>query len=195
MNQPWTVGTVREPAELEQILDLQRANLAANIGADEASAQGFVTAVHDLETLQRMHALAPSIVARGVNGLAGYALSMCIEARAWVPILEPMFQLFETLSWRERPLLEARCYVMGQVCVAKPFRGQGVFDALYQGHRDHYLDRFELLVTEVSVRNPRSLRAHERVGFKPLHRYRDSVDDWVILGWDWEPGARILPGA
>ena len=58
-----------------------------------------------------------------------------------------------------------------------------------------YRDRFELLVTEVSLRNPRSLRVHERVGFEALHRYRDSMDDWVILGWDWEPGARILPGA
>jgi GNAT superfamily N-acetyltransferase len=191
----WTVGTVRDSAELEQILALQRANLAANVSADEASAQGFVTAVHDLESLQQMHALAPSIVARGEHGLAGYALAMRVEARAQVPILEPMFQLFETLSWRGRPLAATHFYVMGQVCVAKPFRGQGVFDALYRGHRDHYRDRFELLVTEVSLRNPRSLRAHERVGFEPLHRYRDSVDDWVILGWDWEPGATILPGA
>lgn len=194
MNAPWTVGTVRGPAELEQVLALQRANLAANVSADEASAQGFVTAVHDLEILQRMHALAPSIVARTEDGLAGYALTMRVEARADVPILEPMFQLFETLSWRGRPLPATRFYVMGQVCVAKPFRGQGVFDALYQGHREHYRDRFELLVTEVSLRNRRSLRAHERVGFEPLHRYRDSVDEWVILGWDWEPGARILPG-
>jgi GNAT superfamily N-acetyltransferase len=195
MKSPWTVGTVRGPAELEQILALQRANLAANVSADEANAQGFLTAVHDLETLRRMHELAPSIVARSDDGLAGYALTMRVEARADVPILEPMFQLFETLSWRGRPLPETRFYVMGQVCVAKPFRGQGVFDALYRGHRDHYRDRFELLLTEVSQRNPRSLRAHERVGFEPLHRYRDSVDDWVILGWNWEPSARILPDA
>lgn len=194
MNAPCTVGSVREPAELAQILALQRANLAANVSADEANAQGFVTAVHDLESLLRMHALAPSIVARGESGLAGYALTMLVEARSYVPILEPMFQLFETLSWRGRSLAATRFYVMGQVCVAKPFRGQGVFDALYRGHRDHYRERFQLLVTEVSLRNPRSLRAHERVGFEPLHRYRDSVDDWVILGWDWEPCARILPG-
>jgi len=100
-----------------------------------------------LETLRRMHELAPSIVARSHGGLAGYALTMRLEARADVPILEPMFQLFETLSWRGRPLPETRCYVMGQVCV---------FDAIYRGHRDQYRDRFELLVTEVSLRNPRS---------------------------------------
>src|SRR5262249_49448590 len=140
MTPPWTVGTVQDRAELERILALQRANLSANVSAEEASAQGFVTAVHDLDALERMHALAPSIVARSLEEhsphpnasvLAGYALTMLVEARRYVPILEPMFQLFETLSWRERPLAAVRFYVMGQVCVAKPFRGQGVFDALY----------------------------------------------------------------
>ena len=185
MSAPWSVGTVRDPLELAQILDLQRANLAANVSAEQAQAQGFVTAVHSLEVLQRMHELAPSIVARAESQLAGYALSMRVEARKDVPILEPMFELLETLSFRGRPLRDTRFYVMGQVCVAQAFRGQGLFDALYLGHREHYQRRFELLVTEVSTRNGRSLRAHERVGFEPLHRYRDSVDEWVILGWDW----------
>jgi predicted GNAT superfamily acetyltransferase len=185
MSAPWSVGTVREPLELAQILDLQRANLAANVSAEQAQAQGFVTAVHSLEVLQRMHELAPSIVARAESQLAGYALSMRVEARKDVPILEPMFELLETLTFRGRPLRDTRFYVMGQVCVAQAFRGQGLFDALYLGHREHYQRRFELLVTEVSTRNGRSLRAHERVGFEPLHRYRDSVDEWVILGWDW----------
>jgi GNAT superfamily N-acetyltransferase len=185
MNPAWTVDQVRKPVELEQILALQQANLAANVSVDEARDQGFVTAVHSLETLQRMHELAPSIVARSDAELAGYALTMLIEARTYVPILEPMFELLETLSWQGCPLRELPFYVMGQVCVAKAFRGQGVFDALYRGHRECYRERFALLVTEVSTRNGRSLRAHERVGFEPLHRYRDSADEWVILGWDW----------
>jgi len=185
MNPSWTVRKLQERVELEQILELQRANLTANVSADEAREQGFVTAVHSLDTLQHMHELAPSIVARADSELAGYALTMLVEARAYVPILEPMFELLETLSVRGRSLRATRFYVMGQVCVAKTFRNQGVFDALYHGHREHYRERFELLVTEVSTRNPRSLRAHERVGFEPLHRYRDSVDEWVILGWDW----------
>ena len=49
----------------------------------------------------------------------------------------------------------------------------------------HYAERFELLVTEISTRNQRSLRAHARVGFEPVHRYRDDVDEWEIVAWDW----------
>lgn len=188
MNPAWAVGKVRERAELAQILELQRANLAANVSIDEARSQGFVTAVHSLETLQHMHELAPSIVARADRALAGYALTMLVEARTYVPILEPMFELLETLTFQGRALHQTPFYVMGQVCVASAFRGQGVFDALYRAHREHYRERFELLVTEVSTRNGRSLRAHQRVGFEPLHCYSDSVDEWAILGWNWSDG-------
>lgn len=184
MTEPaWRVQPLSDPADLQRILELQRANLAANIDGGELRSQGFVTAVHSLESLQQLHALGPSIIARAGAELAGYALTMLVEARRFVPILDPMFQLLEQLSWRGRPLHQLNHYVMGQVCVAKAFRGQGVFDALYAGHRAAYRDRFELLVTEVSVRNARSLRAHERVGFEPLHRYRDEVDEWLVIGW------------
>jgi GNAT superfamily N-acetyltransferase len=134
-----------------------------------------------------MHALGPSIVAKDGQAVVGYALTMVTEARAYVPILEPMFQTFSSLVWRERPLSSVDFYVMGQICVADGHRGQGVFDALYQGHRAHYATRFELLVTQISTRNRRSLRAHERVGFTPLRRHRDEVDEWLVVGWDWQP--------
>jgi L-amino acid N-acyltransferase YncA len=62
--------------------------------------------------------------------------------------------------------------------------GQGVFDLLYAGHREHYARSYQLLVTEISARNARSLRAHQRVGFSELTRYRDETDDWVIVALD-----------
>jgi len=77
-----------------------------------------------------------------------------------------------------------RYYVMGQICVAKAYRGQGVFDRLYAAHREHLRHRFDACVTEISVRNPRSLRAHARVGFEELERYRDAADEWVVVIWD-----------
>lgn len=182
----WDIGIVRGRRDLQQILALQRENLTPALSSEEARTQGFVTVEHDLATLERMHALAPSIVARDGERLAGYALAMPLAAQADVPILASLFQLLGTLTWRGRPLPELSHYVMGQVCVAKDYRGRGVFDALYEGHRAEYAARFDLLVTEIATRNTRSLRAHERVGFVPIHYHADHVDDWVIVGWDWQ---------
>jgi ribosomal protein S18 acetylase RimI-like enzyme len=141
---------------------------------------GFVTVEHTLDVLRRMHALVPSVVAKDGAELAGYALVMPVECRSFVPILEPMFQRLETLG-----MFRERFYVMGQICVAAPYRGRGVFDLLYRAHRDELSQRFDSVVTEVSVRNGRSLRAHQRVGFEELERYSDATDEWVLLIWRW----------
>jgi len=171
---------VADERELLQILELQRANLARNLPAEEVAAQGFVTVEHTLEVLRRMHALAPSIVAVAGDQLAGYALVMPVECRSFIPVLEPMFQRLDALG-----MSRERFYVMGQICVAKAFRGRGVFDQLYAAHRRHYSAAYGSVVTEVATRNGRSMRAHERVGFAVIERYRDPTDEWALLRWNW----------
>lgn len=164
--------------ELEQILALQRVNLAHNLTAEETAAQGFVTVVHDLPLLRRMHAIAPSIVAVDGDVLAGYALVMPVECRELIPVLVPMFDRLDALGF-------GRYYIMGQICVAKSHRGRGVFDALYAAHRAHLGSRYERCVTEVATRNTRSMRAHARVGFRVVETYRDATDEWALVAWDW----------
>jgi GNAT superfamily N-acetyltransferase len=164
-----TVGLVESDRDLEGILALQRANR-------EVTADGFVTVQHTLEILRSFHAIAPSIVARDAEVVVGYALVMPRECRALAPVLEPMFQMIERLVPPE-----VRWYVMGQIAVAESHRGSGVFDAMYAEHRARYRGRFDRVITEVAMRNPRSLRAHERVGFTTIARYQDETDDWAII--------------
>jgi GNAT superfamily N-acetyltransferase len=179
-------GPVESEKELQEILDLQRVNIPGRLTAEEIAAEGFVTVQHTLDLLKRMHAIVPSIVARAEGSVAGYALVMPVQCRSFIPILEPMFQRLDSLG-----MLRERFYVMGQVCVAKEWRGKGVFDLLYQAHRRHLRAIFDYSVTEVAMRNTRSLRAHERVGFVVFDRYRDATDDWAVMRWDWsEPRSR-----
>jgi GNAT superfamily N-acetyltransferase len=178
-------GPVEREAELEQILALQRANQPGRLSSEEIAADGFVTVEHTLDLLKRMHAIVPSIVARENGSVVGYALVMPVECRPFIPILEPMFQRLDSLG-----VSRQRFYVMGQVCIGKPWRGKGVFDLLYQAHRRHLRGRFDCLVTEVAMRNTRSLRAHERVGFTVIDRYSDDTDDWAVIRWDWSDPPR-----
>lgn len=159
-----------EDSELPAILELQRANLAA-------SADGFVSVVHTLDILRTMGQAMPHVVARGEGPeLAGYALSMVPAHRSLLPILDTMFA---RLDQRKERL--GRYYVMGQICVAQSFRGSGVFDALYAEHRLRFGAMYDCVVTEISARNARSLRAHARVGFVEEERYRDDTDCWVVV--------------
>lgn len=175
-----SVGLVESDRDLEGILALQRASRAP-------TQDGFVTVEHTLDILRAMHALAPSVVAREPQGaVVGYAIVMPKEARALLPILEPMFAIIERLSPGALSATpDARWYVMGQIAVAQSHRGTGVFDALYAEHRARYRRRFDVVVTEVATRNVRSLRAHLRVGFRTVLTYRDATDEWALVAWDW----------
>jgi L-amino acid N-acyltransferase YncA len=73
---------------------------------------------------------------------------------------------------------------MGQICVAKNYRGKGVFDSLYEKHKELYGSSYDLCVPSVSTRNTRSMSAHERVGFETVLTFRDQTDEWNILVWN-----------
>lgn len=174
------VGLVESDRDLEGVLALQRASRAP-------TQDGFVTVEHTLDILRAMHAIAPSVVAREPHGaIVGYAIVMPKESRTLLPILEPMFAMIERLppaALSAKP--DPRWYVMGQIAVAPAHRGSGVFDALYAEHRARYQARFDLVITEVATRNTRSMRAHQRVGFRTVITYRDATDEWALIAWDW----------
>jgi ribosomal protein S18 acetylase RimI-like enzyme len=176
---------VETDEDLRRILALQRANRRGARSDAEERADGFVTVEHSFAMLRAMHEIAPSIVAVDGTELAGYALVMPVEAAPVVPILAPMFERLRALAHRGRSLAEIPHYVMGQICVDARHRGRGVVDAMYREHRAQLAGRYALVVTEISTRNARSMRVHERVGFETLEVYRDALEEWAIVGWDW----------
>lgn len=182
MIQPSLTTTIQD---LQQILQLQEENHATNISETELRSQGFVTLRHDIKILEQMHNLSPSVIIEEDNNVVAYALTMLQECRQLIPDLEPMFALLDRLNWNGKPLSDYSFYVMGQVCVAKQYRGQGLFDELYRHHKKIYQPQFDLIITEIATRNHRSIRAHERVGFKTLHTHQDELDEWAVVGWDW----------
>ena len=179
------IKLAQSPKELLGILELQCANLKANLSPERAAQAGFVTVEHDLGLLQRMNDLLPQVVAIADNQVVGYALAMAPELRNSIQVLKPMFSTLDDIEYRSQPLSEYDYYVMGQVCIAQAQRGQGLFARLYQKHKEQFAGRFDFVLTEVSTSNGRSMRAHEKTGFRTIHSYIDPTDQWNILLWDW----------
>ncbi|GAB3991059.1 hypothetical protein GCM10028807_20020 [Spirosoma daeguense] len=179
------ITTVQSEADVQGILTLQQANLRRNVSTDLQASQGFVTVEHDPSVLLRMNQAAPSIIAKDGDTVVGYALTMLPEFGADVPELLPLFALINTLTYKEKPLNQYSWYVMGQVCVADGYRGQQLFDRMFQHHQEVYGNRYQLLITDISANNVRSLRAHARVGFESIHEFYDSTigETWVVVAW------------
>ncbi|RME91770.1 MAG: GNAT family N-acetyltransferase [Bacteroidetes bacterium] len=175
--------TARSAQDMEQIIELQRLNLAATVGEEEARAQGFVTLVHDVALLTDMNREYGHSVAIDAGQLVGYALMMPRSFGSRIPALTAMLDQLAILPWQGRRLSTMRYFIMGQVCVAKSHRGRGVFAGLYQHLCSRLAADFEVVVTEIASHNTRSCRAHAKLGFIEIHRYLAKEDtEWIIVG-------------
>lgn len=162
--------------ELKQILALQKKNLPNAISEEERIKEGFVTVSHDLDLLVRMNLVFPHTIVKDGNTLVGYALSMHPQFADDIEVLKPMFAETEAVLGPDENYI-----IMGQVCVAKAYRGKGVFRKLYKTMLSEIQPAFNCIITEVDSANTRSLYAHYAVGFKELKKYNSGGRDWHLI--------------
>lgn len=165
--------------DLNQILELQRKNLPAHISSEERKKEGFVTVSHTFEILKAMNDVCPHIIAKSDGVVIGYALCMHPKFADDIEILKPMFEEVEAI----RPKIK-NYMAMGQICIDKAYRGQGIFRKLYQTMQEAVQPEFKGIITEVDTENKRSIRAHHAVGFKDLATYRSAGQNWKIIRLD-----------
>jgi hypothetical protein len=184
-----TAKLVTTDHEINSIAALSNANLSTNITPETKEKEGFVSWVYTPIILKTLHAISPSVIVMDGDTLAGYALTITPESLAAYPPASPTFEHASTLIHNGRPLGQQRFYLMGQICIAEPYRGQGLVTTLYHGHRQFYMEKFDLLLTEISIANPRSLKAHQKVGFQVIDKHRDEAGLWDVVLWDWAANA------
>ena len=173
-------------ADLEGILQLQQLNLRKNLTEEEINTQGFVTVEHTFSQLKGLNDREPHVIALADSRIIGYVLAMTRASQADIPILVPMFKAFEAISFQGKPFSDHHYILCGQACVDKNFRGMGILDGCYRAFRDYYGEKYDFVATEIARTNPRSLRAHERIGFSPIHTYFDPLGtEWMVVVWDW----------
>jgi len=166
--------------ELHQILELQRINIPEVISENEKQAEGFVTVHHTFEILKTMNDTCAHVIAISNNKVIGYALCMLKVFKEDIEVLRPMFQQIDNCLQAEETY-----FVMGQICIDKTYRKQGVFRGMY-GFMKHEMDAaFDMIITEVDAENTRSLNAHYAIGFKHLHSYNSKNQNWELISWDW----------
>lgn len=186
MEKPIKITLARKQTELKQIIALQRLNLKSAIDADTAKDQGFLSAVHDFAVLEEMNNSTAAVIAKQGTKVEGYALAMTRPFAAKIPTLEPVWALQDSATINGEQLGAVNYLGMGQVCVAKEFRGLGLVDRMYKYMRSCYSLHYPYLITAVDSSNTRSQRVHERTGFKVLKKEKAITgQEWLVVGWDW----------
>src|ERR1700704_375903 len=104
--------------EILQIIELQKNNLPQNLTDEQIATQGYVTVVHSFEILKRMNTIEQSIIAKENDRVIGYILAMTEESKNDIPVLIPMFDAFDTVTYNNKKIAEYKYIIVGQVCVA-----------------------------------------------------------------------------
>lgn len=170
------ISQVQSRSELGQILSLQKKNRPNALTEEEIAKEGFVTAVHTLDLLDRMNRVYPHIIAVEKDKVIGYALCMHPNFANEIDILKPMFEEINAILSRDQKYM-----VMGQVCIDKAYRKMGIFQKLYEKMKEGIGTDFNCIITEVDALNTRSLNAHLSVGFKELKTYYSHGRKWHLI--------------
>lgn len=179
--------TADSKSDLEGILSLQRENLAQGLTPDEIKSQGFVTVSHSYDQLKKMNDHEKHIIAKADDKVVAYLLAMTQHSKSDIPILLPMFEVFDAISYKGKKITDCNYLVVGQVCIDKAYRGQGLFDNCYAAYKKYFSQKYDFAITEIASTNPRSLNAHKRVGFQEVDSYVDpDKTKWIVVVWDWK---------
>src|SRR5215470_12544272 len=174
--------TAESENDLKGILSLQKINLPRGLTKDEIQTQGFVTVDHSYEQLAKLNDYEKHIIAKDDGKVIGYLLAMTSQSRFDIPVLLPMFELFDAISYHNRKISDYNYLVVGQVCIDKGYRGQGILDDCYAAYRKHYGTKYDFAITEIAASNVRSLKAHRRVGFKEINTYvSPDKTEWCVV--------------
>jgi predicted N-acetyltransferase YhbS len=110
------------------------------------------------------------VVGRRDSKVVGYVLATSLAAQAHIAIIQAMLRIFPA---------PPGCYLYGPVCVAETERGKGLAGAMFKELQTHMNGRPAM--TFVKADNHLSLRAHDKMGMKPLGMFVNGAGTYVAL--------------
>ncbi len=179
------IKRVTDYSELSGIQLLQQQNLRTNLSPEESSIEGFVTAEYSLAFLEKMHHAGPSIIAKEDELVVGYALVADKSIRHEHNLLAGLFDVIDETNFNGSQLKNVDYVVVGQLCVAKSFRGKGLVNQMYDYYKNCLVSNFQYCITDIAQENVRSLKAHLKTGFEVINTLDYGGKKWDIVLWKW----------
>jgi ribosomal protein S18 acetylase RimI-like enzyme len=179
------IKQVETAQELKDLKALQNANLRRLIGEEEAMKEGFVTSEYSIELLQKMHEEHPSIIAKEGDEVVGYVIVTTKSVLGEHEEIDHLFATVDNLPFNGQLLKESKYILVGQLCVGKSHRGQGLVQSMYTYYKEIFSQQYQYLVTDISQANPRSIKAHKKSGFETIGVIEQVGTGWDIVLWNW----------
>lgn len=182
---PVEVKLVDSVEELKGIKRLHDKNLKKNLTPEQQAEQGFVTFEYDLDFLEAINKVHPSVIAVDQSEVVGYALVVTRESQRLHPLITEFVQHLSRIEYKGQLIDQLSFCLVGQLCVAQSHTGQGLVQRMYHAYREQHSAEFDYLVTDVDAQNVRSLKAHLKTGFEVVGSLAHQGSRWEVILWDW----------
>ncbi len=149
-------------ADIDAILALHHRYQVYSINEDDKN-DGFITTAFSEQQLSELINKEKGLfVAIKNNGVVAYAMAASWDFWSQWPMFAHMIKGLSEQRYKGLTLSTANSYQYGPVCVDKPVRGEGIFEALFEYALSEMAKRYAVLVTFINKVNPRSFAAHTR---------------------------------
>ena len=152
---------------------------------------GFVTTLFTEEQfknlIEKENGLA---IACDGDKIIGYAMAASWDYWSEWPLFQHMIEDLPNTSYLGEVLTLENSYQYGPICVDKKYRGTDVFPNLFEFSRQEMLERYPIMITFINQINPRSIRAHEKVGMDLIKEFEFNDNQYYELGYDTSKKAK-----
>ena len=168
--------------DLTQIRQLQESTHYNNVSESDKEKEGFVSVESDIPLLRVINKDIGILVAEANGKVVGYEMPLGLEHTAQIPLLDPFVKRFIKLNYDGQKIGEYKWVIEGQINVNMAYKGEGIAEALHKNFIDMLRGKYEIVVTEISDKNPRSLNVHtKKLGMSVIDTYQAKGRKWYVL--------------
>jgi GNAT superfamily N-acetyltransferase len=177
--------------DLTAIKQLQESTHFSRVGDSDKMKEGFVSVESDTPLLRTINQDIGILVAELEGKVVGYELPLGLEHAAQIPLLDPFVNRFTQLDYEGRKIGDYNWVIEGQINVDKDHKGKGIAEKLHQKFVDILRGGYDLIITEISDQNPRSLHVHtKKLGLSLVDEYQAEGRNWYVLLQDIQEDKR-----
>ncbi len=159
-----------ETQDFDLMVELQNQNLATRLSEEEKQ-QGFLSGSFTQAQFSNLNDDIAVIVGLDESKLVGFLCASSIEFNQDFRLPAAMIARFQHVSYKGQVLSNYKSVVAGPVCVDRNYRGKGIFESMYEHLIQTVPAKYNLIAALVSTINPRSIRAHEKVGLETVDTF------------------------
>ncbi|HZW78008.1 MAG TPA: GNAT family acetyltransferase [Flavobacteriaceae bacterium] len=176
--------TIATKEDIPGVLLLQEKYLFKNMSVEER-AEGFVTTPFtetQIEDILKQNGL---FVAKKKHEVVAYIFAADWKYFEQWEIFNYMVSRFPNLSFQGQALTTQNTFQYGPVCIDKKFRGQGLFNELFEEMRVEFKKRFPISITFINKINAVSTAAHtKKLGWEIIDEFEFNSNQYLALALD-----------